>query len=87
MFTRALVTAASIAAAAALIAPAPAQAASPIQFGKIRYDSPGKDTRTNSRINGEYVVIKNTGKTSRSLKGWTVADDARHVYTFGTRRQ
>ena len=84
MFTRALLTAASIAAAATLTTALPAQAASPIQFGKIQYDSPGKDTTAGASVNGEYVVIKNTGKTSRSLTGWTVRDAAHHVYTFGT---
>ena len=42
------------------------------------------DTGTNKSLNAEYVQIKNTGTTSRSLKGWTLRDESRHVYTFGS---
>ena len=62
----------------------PAEAASPIQFGTIRYNSPGTDRATNASVNGEYVIIKNRGTTARSLTGWTVRDAQRHVYKFGT---
>jgi hypothetical protein len=62
----------------------PAQAASAIQFGRIQYDPSGADTHSNTQINREYVVIKNLGTTSKSLKGWTVRDNQSHVYTFGT---
>jgi len=61
-----------------------AEAASPIQFGRIYYNSPGTDRATNLSVNGEYVVIKNLGTTSRSLTGWTVRDAQSHVYKFGT---
>lgn len=62
----------------------PAHAATPIQFGKIHYDSPGSDSSANTSVNGEYLVIKNTGTTARSLTGWTVRDAQNHVYRFGT---
>jgi len=62
----------------------PAEAASPIQFGRIQYDSPGTDRATNVSVNGEYVVIKNLGTTARSLTGWTVRDAQNHVYKFGS---
>ncbi len=62
----------------------PAQAAPALQFGRIQYDSPGKDTRTNASINAEYVVIKNTSSSSKSLTSWSVRDASSHVYTFGT---
>jgi hypothetical protein len=84
MITRALLAAAGCAAAATLTAAVPAQAASPIQFGKIQYDSPGTDSATNTSVSGEYVLIKNSGTTSRSLTGWSVRDAANHVYKFGT---
>jgi len=61
-----------------------AEAASPIQFGRIQYNSPGTDRATNLSVNGEYVVIKNLGTTARSLTGWTVRDAQSHVYKFGT---
>jgi hypothetical protein len=72
-------------ATAALVAlPSPAQAATPVLIGKIQYDSPGSDTRTNTSLNAEYVTLKNTSSTSRSLRGWTLRDAQGHVYTFGT---
>ena len=67
-----------------MINPAPGEAASAIQFGKIYYNSPGSDTGSNTSLNAEWVRIKNTGTTTRSLTGWTVRDAAGHVYKFGT---
>ena len=61
-----------------------AEATSPIQFGRIQYNSPGTDRSTNVSVNGEYVVIKNLGTTARSLTGWTVRDAQNHVYKFST---
>jgi hypothetical protein len=67
--------------AASLIA-LPANAAGAIQFRKIQYDPSGSDLPvTNYQLNREYVTIKNTGTTARSLTGWTVRDLANHVYT------
>lgn len=83
MRARSLLVVAGMVAGLAFVA-SPAEAASAIQFGKIVYDSPGSDTRSNIQINAEYVVIKNSARTSRSLKGWTVRDAQNHVYTFGT---
>jgi Lamin Tail Domain len=51
-------------------------------ISEIRYDSPGTDRGGKTSLNAEYVVIKNTGSTTRSLTGWTVRDKAHHVYTF-----
>jgi hypothetical protein len=69
--------------AAGLLAIAsPAEAASAIQIYRVYYDSPGKDTRSNSSLNAEYVVLKNTGSSGKSLKGWTLRDKSRHVFTF-----
>lgn len=62
----------------------PAEAVSVVRMYRIWYDSPGTDTRTNTSINTEYVIIKNYAATSRPLTGWTVRDIAGHVYTFGT---
>ena len=64
---------------------ADAQAATPtqIQFRLIQYNSPGKDTGSNSSLNAEFVTLKNTGSAGRDLTGWTVEDLAGHVYTFG----
>ncbi|MFD2080635.1 lamin tail domain-containing protein [Actinopolymorpha cephalotaxi] len=73
---------------AVLGAPGPfvgsADAATAIRFGRIQYDSPGTDNRSNKSLNAEYVVVRNIGTTSVNLRGWTVRDAQRHVYTFGT---
>ena len=62
-----------------------AQAATyPLHFTKIYYDSPGSDDRSNSSLNKEYVTIKNTSTTTRSLTGYTIKDAAGHTYKFGT---
>jgi len=68
-----------------LAALAPA-ASSAIKFGKIHYNSPGSDSGSNASLNGEWITIKNTGNSVRSLTGWTVRDKAGHVYRFGTFR-
>jgi micrococcal nuclease len=45
----------------------------------IRADAPGDD---NDNLNAEYVVLRNRGDAARNLTGWTVEDDADHVYEF-----
>ncbi|GAA4204074.1 lamin tail domain-containing protein [Actinocatenispora rupis] len=70
----------------ALTAAAPAQAAGTISFGRIQYDSPGTDNRSNTSLNAEWVHVRNTGRTTVTLTGWTLRDASRHVYTFGSFR-
>ena len=63
----------------------PAQAASPVQITKVYVNSPGSDLpTTNSKVNSEYTVIKNTGKSTQTMTGWTLRDQSNHVYKFGT---
>jgi hypothetical protein len=62
---------------------APAHAAGGLQFRKIQYDSPGSDRGSSASLNAEYVVIKNTASTARSLTGWTVRDAQNYIYTSG----
>lgn len=63
----------------------PAQAsASPIQIYRVYYNSPGTDTRSNASLNAEWVQLKNTSSTKRSIKGWKLRDASGHTYTFGT---
>jgi predicted extracellular nuclease len=82
---RAAVLAAAAMTTVALAATAaPAEAASPIQITRVYVNSPGPDTGTNTSLNAEYVSIKNTSTTNRSLAGYTLRDQSRHVYTFGT---
>ncbi len=65
---------------------APAQAAShPVQITKVYVNSPGNDLPTsNAKVNAEYTVIKNNGKSTQTLTGWTLRDKSNHVYKFGT---
>uniref|UniRef100_A0AAU2VDY5 Lamin tail domain-containing protein n=1 Tax=Streptomyces sp. NBC_00003 TaxID=2903608 RepID=A0AAU2VDY5_9ACTN len=77
-----LAAGAALAGAAALPATAAAPR-SPIAFGTIQYDSPGKDDGSQRSLNAEWVTVANTGRSSVSLKGWTLSDRSHHVYTFG----
>jgi hypothetical protein len=73
-----------MAAAVTLGLAAPASAA--IRITKIYFDSPGADTGSNTSLNAEYVVIRNTGTTRKALTGWTLRDASKHVYKFPTFR-
>jgi hypothetical protein len=55
-----------------------------VQITKVYYDSPGTDGGSNTSLNAEYVVIKNTATTSRSLTGWTLRDVYGYTYKFPT---
>jgi micrococcal nuclease len=46
----------------------------------IVYDAPGND---NENINGEYVVLENTGNTLLDTAGWTIKDSGTKIYRFG----
>jgi lamin tail-like protein len=61
-----------------------ASATGSVQIYKIYFNSPGTDTRSNTSLNAEYVVIKNKGTSNRSLTSWTLRDAAGHVYKFGS---
>lgn len=80
-----LALAAAAALAGSFLATTPASAASRqggLHLGKIQYDSPGKDTRTNTSLNAEYVDIHNNGKSKLQLKGCKLKDDTGYTYTF-----
>ncbi|MEU7902861.1 lamin tail domain-containing protein [Actinoplanes sp. NPDC049118] len=62
----------------------PAPKAGDVQFSKIVYNSPGKDTGSNTSLNAEYVRLLNKTKATINLKGWTIRDAAGHVYTVNT---
>lgn len=58
---------------------------SAIRIVKIYFDPPGADTGSNSSLNAEWIRLKNTGSTARSLTHWRVRDRGPdHVYRFGT---
>lgn len=80
---------AALASIVALVAPlaasSMADATTPaVKISFVRYDSPGPDTGTNASLNAEYVVIKNTTTTARSLTGWTLKDRTGYTYRFPT---
>lgn len=64
----------------------PAQAANPtLHFSYAVPNSPGRDTGSNSSLNGEWVRLKNSSShTSYNLTGWTIRDRSAHVYKFGS---
>lgn len=76
---------AAVAAAATLLALTPAaEAAAPaVQITKVYYDSPGADLRSNSSLNAEYVVLKNTTRATIQLEEWTLRDRTGYEYEFG----
>ncbi|MCJ7666285.1 MAG: thermonuclease family protein [Actinobacteria bacterium] len=47
---------------------------------EIFYDAPGND---NENINGEYIVLENTGSMILNTSGWTVKDSGTNIYPFG----
>lgn len=62
---------------------APASAAPAVRIIKIRYNTPGPDLPVSAaRLNGEYVVVKNTSTRTQVLTRWTLRDASNHVYTF-----
>lgn len=84
---------ASLVAAGALIGAAalPAVAAdhgrdhkgrSAVVLGGVQYDSPGRDDRSNRALNGEWVEVKNTGRHSVNLRGFTLTDREGNRYRF-----
>jgi hypothetical protein len=72
--------------ATVLLMPSQAQAASAIQIYKIYYDSPGPDRGGNASLNGEYIELRNTGRTALELRGYRLKDAAAHWYTFPSYR-
>ena len=60
-----------------------APASAGIKIKAIYYDPPGTDTGSNSHLNKEYVVLKNTGRKAKQLKGWKLFDRGRdHTFRF-----
>ena len=87
MKLRLLAVAALNAIAAVGAHPAPVDAAPKVRFGIIQYDPPGSDTPvTNSKLNAEWVTIRNPRAVAVQLKGWIVRDPADYVYRFGRLR-
>ena len=67
------------------LAAGPAEAAfHPVRISSVQADSPGSDTGSNASLNAEWVRIHNYGSKAKNLGGWTLRDNANHVYRFGS---
>ncbi|GHC66623.1 hypothetical protein GCM10010349_39400 [Streptomyces flavofungini] len=78
---------AATAVAAPLLVAAPASAAAHqggLHLGFIQYDSPGRDTGSNSSLNAEWVNIHNNTRSAIQLKGYKLKDNTGYTYTFGS---
>ena len=67
-----------------LLSATPAQAAvkKPLDIVKVYYDPPGKDHSKNSGYTKEYIQVKNTGKKTLTLTGYTIRDNGPQKFTF-----
>lgn len=54
---------------------------SALVIGDVQYDSPNRD-RSNRALNREWVEIKNTGRSSVNLRGYTLTDQQGNRYRF-----
>ncbi|MFE6846592.1 lamin tail domain-containing protein [Streptomyces sp. NPDC057686] len=55
---------------------------SSIVIGDVQYDSPGRNDRSARALNGEWVEVKNTGRHSVNLRGFTLSDRQGNRYRF-----
>jgi len=76
--------AAGVVAAAGMFVPGVAEAASSVQIYRVYFDSPGKDTRSNASLNGEWVQLINRSKKTVQLKGYRLRDKTGYTYVFGS---
>lgn len=56
-----------------------ADGGTPLRISAINADAEGDDREN---LNGEYVNFSNAGTETLNISGWTVRDEADHVYTF-----
>jgi micrococcal nuclease len=52
----------------------------PLRIIQIQADAPGSD---NENPNGEWIEIANQGQAPIAMQGFTLKDEANHIYTFG----
>ncbi|GED86212.1 lamin tail domain-containing protein [Streptomyces sp. 6-11-2] len=84
--------AAAVAAAGALVGtvalPASAAGHAPrpqrqsVVISNVHLGSEGRDHRSNSALNQEWVAITNNSRENVNLRGWTLSDRQGHTYTF-----
>ncbi|MFC5289576.1 lamin tail domain-containing protein [Actinokineospora guangxiensis] len=83
MRTRAAaITVAAMSAVLGLASAPTAAAAGGVVVWNAQYDSPGADKGGNASLNGEYITLKNTSTSAKTITGWTLRDKANHIYKF-----
>ncbi|MFF8479284.1 lamin tail domain-containing protein [Streptomyces sp. NPDC015414] len=60
----------------------PGRARAAVYISSVRYDSPGRDDRSNWSLNQEWVDITNSTRRALNLDGWTLRDEDGHTFTF-----
>lgn len=55
---------------------------SSIVIGQVQHDGPGRDDRSNRSLNAEWVEVKNTGRRTVNLRGFTLTDKQGTRYRF-----
>ncbi|MEV0413447.1 lamin tail domain-containing protein [Streptomyces sp. NPDC050448] len=55
---------------------------SSIAIGEVQYESPGRSDRSGRALNREWVEVKNTGRHSINLRGFTLTDRQGNRYRF-----
>ncbi|MFI0982090.1 lamin tail domain-containing protein [Streptomyces sp. NPDC021093] len=76
-------TAAAPAAASTSASAAASKAPRPsVVIGQVQYNSPGYDDGSNRSLNGEWVEVRNLGRRSVNLDGYTLTDRQGHRYYF-----
>ncbi|TDP94018.1 lamin tail domain-containing protein [Labedaea rhizosphaerae] len=61
-----------------------ADAAGGVVLWNAHYDSPGPDYGGNASLTAEYIALKNTSTSTKTITGWTLRDRQNHVYKFPT---
>ena len=79
-----LTVTALVAGTSSLVASTPADAAPVVQYTRIQYDSPGRDTGTNRSLNGEYVQLRNGTRRTVNLNRWYVRSARGEVSRFNS---
>lgn len=79
-----VLAAVSVAVGMTLPLAAPADAATTLKFARFYADQPGSDTPyTTTRLNREYIQVKNVTRKTISLNGYLIHDRKNyHVYRF-----
>ncbi|MET8164011.1 lamin tail domain-containing protein [Streptomyces sp. NPDC005329] len=53
-----------------------------VRISAVQYDAPGRDDRSRSSLNKEWVELTNTTRHTINLDGWTLKNEDGRTYTF-----